>query len=242
MRNLTTVFLSTAPSRFKLPFGVNKNVVLKSIDNETRRDKNGIKLNKNCFMTFASLDPEDEDRYIAQTTFNYFNIDKPAYATKSFIHQFNQMLEILKAVVPKDKLGKAAQKFQKALSDDADLFVKLASGEETSTKAVKGVAALQTKVVEVFIEIMTPFLDKDGDKVDLVVITDAKGIFFDLPREDKGFIAKSSDNKALTIDAKYARWYAEKDVKKTDKADDIGGEAMLDEEEVMVEDDDLDGI
>jgi hypothetical protein len=77
MRNLTDVFLDSAPSRFKLGFGVTKNVMLKSVDNDVRRDKNGVKFNKNCYLTFAAIDAEDGNKITAQSTFSYFNIDKP---------------------------------------------------------------------------------------------------------------------------------------------------------------------
>jgi hypothetical protein len=36
-------------------------------------------------------------------------------------------------------------------------------------------------------------------------------MFLDLPREDKGFITKAEGGRELHVDAKYARWYADKD-------------------------------
>jgi hypothetical protein len=56
--------------------------MLKSVDNDVRRDKNGVKFNKNCYLTFA-IDAEDGNKITAQSTFSYFNIDKPAFATKT---------------------------------------------------------------------------------------------------------------------------------------------------------------
>jgi hypothetical protein len=243
MRNLTEIFLASAPSRFKLPFGVNKGVVLVSLDNEIRRDKNGVKIAKNCFMTFASTDKEDGNRVTAQTTFNYFNIDKPAYATKSFIHQFTHIIEIAAAVVPKDKIGGVMQKLQGTLQEDAELFAAISKEPTPTAKMTKEIAELQTKVVNTFIEAVGPFTGENGDPVNLVVITDAKGAFFDLPREDKGFITKADSGKELHVDAKYARWYAEKDKVEKDKAEDIGAEDIIDEESIIMEDkDELDGI
>jgi hypothetical protein len=43
----------------------------------------------------------------------------------------------------------------------------------------------------------------------MVVVTDPKGMFLDLPREDKGFITKAEGGRELHVDAKYA-WYAAK--------------------------------
>ena len=76
MKNLTQVFLNSAPSRFKLPFGVSNNVILKAVSNEVRRDKNNLKINKNCYLTFSNIDPEDNNKVLAESTFSYFNIDK----------------------------------------------------------------------------------------------------------------------------------------------------------------------
>jgi RPA family protein len=45
----------------------------------------------------------------------------------------------------------------------------------------------------------------------MVVVTDPKGMFLDLQREDKGFITKAEGGRELHVDAKYARWYADKD-------------------------------
>jgi hypothetical protein len=52
-----------------------------SVD-DVRRDKNGVKFNKNCYLTFAAIDAEDGNK-IAQSTFSYFNIDKPGLLQKT---------------------------------------------------------------------------------------------------------------------------------------------------------------
>jgi hypothetical protein len=76
--------------------------MLKSVDNDVRRDKNGVKFNKNCYLTFAAIDAEDGNKITAQSTFSYTT----AFATKNFIHQFNQLIEVAKAVIPKITLTK----------------------------------------------------------------------------------------------------------------------------------------
>lgn len=242
MRNLTDVFLDSAPSRFKLAFGVSKNVMLKSVDNNVRRDKNGVKINKNCYLTFASVDTEDSNRITAQSTFSYFNIDKPAFATKNFIHQFNQLIEVAQAVVPKDDIKKVLTSIQKVLVNDVALFQEIKEAKVPTAKMTKSIGELQTKVVDAFVEAVTPYTGDSGDLVNVVVVTDPKGMFLDLPREDKGFISKTKGGRELHVDAKYARWYADKDKVETSTADDIGDDNILDEDEIMVEDDDLDGI
>jgi hypothetical protein len=38
--------------------------MLKSVDNDVRRDKNGVKFNKNCYLTFAAIDAEDGNKLL----------------------------------------------------------------------------------------------------------------------------------------------------------------------------------
>ena len=211
MRNLTQVFLDSAPSRFKLAFGINKNVILKSASNDIKRDKNGVKINKNCYLTFMSVDVEENNKSIAESTFSYFNIDKPQYATKNFIHQFNQLIEVAKAIVPADGLSSVVQQLQKVLSDDVALFMEIKKSPTPTAKLTKKIGELQNKVVDTFVKAMEPFTGEGSDLVNLIVVTGPKGQFFDLPREDKGFISKVEGGRKLAVDAKYVRWFEEKD-------------------------------
>lgn len=245
MRNLTSVFLDSAPSRFKLPFGISKNVVLKSVNNEARRDKNGVKINKNCYTTFTTVDVENNRKVLAESTFSFFNIDtsKPQFATKNFIHQFNQLIEIAKAVVPAENLSEVVQKLQAVLSEDVGLFMEIKKSPSPTVKLTKKIGELQIKVVDRFIEALQPYTGENSDLVSLIVVTGPKGQFFDLPREDKGFISKMDGGRKLVLDAKYVRWFEEKDKVQKDTSEDIGDEEIIAEDEIMVDDEqDLDDI
>lgn len=245
MRNLTSVFLDSAPSRFKLAFGINKNVVLKAADNEIRRDKNGVKINKNCYLTFAAVDVKNNNKVLAESTFSFFNIDtnKPQFATKNFIHQFNQLIEVAKAVVPAEKLTDVIKQLQTVLSEDVALFMEIKKSPSPNVKLTKKIGELQKKVVDRFGEVITPYTGDKSEIVNLIVVTGPKGQFYDLPREDKGFISKADGGRKLTLDAKYVRWFEEKDKVQKDTSEDIGDEDIIDEDEILVDDDqDLDDI
>jgi len=237
MRNLTNVFLETAPSRFKLPFGINENIILKRVDNEIRRDKNGLKINKNCYMTFAAVDVEENNKILAETTFSYFNIDKPVFATKNFINQFNQIIQISQAVIPADKVNDALEPLQLALGEEIELFTEIQKSPSATAKLTKKIAELQKRVVEEFIAAITPYTNENSELVNLLVVTGTNGQFLNLPREDKGFISKMEGGRKLSIDSKYVRWHDNKDKKEKSKADDIGNDEILEEEEILVEDD-----
>lgn len=243
MRNLTTIFLDTAPSRFKLAFGLNKNVVLKSVTNDIRRDKNGVMINKNCYLTFSAVDVANGNKSIAESTFSYFNIDKADWAIGNFIHQFNQLTEIMKAVVPKEGLAKAEASISAVLMDEQELFTEIATSKSPSTALTKKIKMLQTKLVTAFIAAVTPFTGVNSDLVDVIVVTNPKGQFFDLPREDKGFITKTNGSRKISVDSKYVRWYANKDKKETSDTDNIGDDEAIAEDEIIIDDDqELDNI
>jgi hypothetical protein len=55
--------------------------MLKSVDNDVRRDKNGVKFNKNCYLTFAAIDAEDGNK-TNKSTFS-FNIDNQRLLQKT---------------------------------------------------------------------------------------------------------------------------------------------------------------
>lgn len=245
MRNLTNVFIESAPSRFKIPFGINKNVMLKTVSNEIRRDKNGVKISKCCYLTFSAIDVEEDNKVKAETTFSYFILDKPRFALSNFTHQFNQLIEIIMAVVPVDEVGNATAALQEVLVTNSSVFEKVKSVKGLpNAKFVKELVRVQDEMSEAFAEGMTPYLGESGELVNLLVVTGTNGQFFELPREDKGFISKVKGGRKLTIDPKYVRWYEDKDKKKKADKDEIGDDDdIVSEEELVIdEDQDLDDI
>ena len=120
---------------------------------------------------------------------------------------------------------------------------KSTSGTPTP-KFVKELVAVQDELSAAFAEAVSKYTGEDGELVNLLVVTGTNGQFFELPREDKGFISKMEGGRALTIDPKYVRWFEDKDkMKKADK-DDIGDddEIVSEDELIIDEDQDLDDI
>ena len=243
MINLTNVFLNSAPSRFRLGFGVTTNVMLKAVSNEIRRDKNSKKINKCSYMSFAEVDPENDNKAIAESLFSYFLVDNEEYAKMNFIHQIIQSLEILRAVVPSTNNRAVVGVFNKSLQRYGKIVHLVKSKDKFSKAEIKEIAAAQMSIADVFLEVVTPYLGDAGDLVQITVVTGPNGKFLDLPREDKGFIAKASE-KALQVSAKYKIWYANRNVVETDDADNIGAEEIMSDEEILTDDDSqiLDGI
>ena len=244
MKNLTNVFMESAPARFNLGFGVNDNVILKSVSNEKRRDRNGVIINKVCYMTFAQVDVDNDRKSLAESTFSFFVIDKPAYAQTGLSHQVLQLIEIAKAVAPPAKVREVIGHINAVLVKDAEIFQKVVGAKSApDPKLTKEITRIQGALSEAFADAIEPYLNENSELVQLLVVTGANGQFLDLPREDKGFISPMEGGRKLTIDSKYVRWFAEKDTKKKAAADDIGDDEIIDETEVLIEDDqDLDGI
>jgi len=241
--NLTNIFLDSAPSRYRLNFGVSENVMLRKISNDIKRDKTGAKINKSCYMTFVQVDPKKNNEAIAESTFSYFNItiDKASFAVNNFTHQVNQLIQIILAVVPEDKVKEVIGAINKVAVDNKDVFSEVARVDEADAKLTKKLIAVQEALNDAFKTAMDPFTGENGDLVDLVAVTNNKGAFQELPREDKGFITKHGVKK-LTVDHKYLRWVRNKDTKSTDTSDNIGKEEVIEEELVIGDDQGLNEI
>jgi hypothetical protein len=238
MINVTKIFLDSAPSRYRLGFGVSENSVLKSVSNEIRRNKDGVKIDKCCYMTFAKLAKEDE-KVLAESTFSFFIIDKPDYAKLNFMHQILQMLEILSAVVPADKSGAVLKGFNKSIQKHGKIMMMVKNQQKFTKAETKSISSAQMGIVDSFKEFIDPFTNTAGDKVDLLIVSNRTGKFLDLPREDKGFIAKTGGKNPLSVSVKYKTWYANRNIVETDEADDMGSDEVMKDEEILVADDQM---
>jgi hypothetical protein len=76
----------------------------------------------------------------------------------------------------------------------------------------------------------------------MVVVTDPKGMFLDLPREDKGFITKAEGVENYMLMLSMLDGMLKTKTVETSTAEDLGDDNIIDEDEIMVDDDDLDGI
>jgi hypothetical protein len=119
------------------------------------------------------------------------------------------------------------------------LFKEIKAEKVPTAKETKAINELQIKVVDAFVDAIT-YTGENGDLVNMVVVTDPKGMFLDL-QEKKGFITKAEGGRELHVDAKYAIRLTKTKVE-TSTAEDLGDDNIIDEDEIMVDDDDLDGI
>jgi len=237
--NLTKIFLDSMPVDARLPFGVVKNVKLTEISNENRMDRKGQLIKKNCFLTFAQYN--GEGKIVAESTFSYFNFEKPDYARDNFSHQLIQLTEILTHCMPKDVADELVEKVGEYVNDNIEDYDKIFS-KTIKNADIPFVTDTMSALVNYVIDISNEYISK-GEFVQLMLGCDKSGKFVDLPREDTGFIA-GNDAKALRVPAKYVNWRAKKDIPQTDSPDLVEEDAIvMDSSDVLADTaDDLDGI
>lgn len=236
MKNVTRIFLNSAPVRTRLPFGVNSPVVLKAISNAERRDKNNLKIERSCYMRFAKLSSEDPTKIVAETEFSYFGLTKKEYAPQNFIHQYQQMMEVVKFVIPASGMAEAKKIITAAVMTDVPTMVetkKLKTSNKSPNASLHNkMKTLLNTVADAFAEALTPYTGIDGHKLNLLVVTGPNGKFLDLPKEEVGFINSADSKTPLRIDGKYHIWYARRNEDEKADGDVMGEELNLEGDEL----------
>lgn len=96
--NVLRELLASRPVKTPLDFGIQENVRLIAIDN-TPRKKEGEVIQRNTYMSFAKYDKEN--KVIAQSEFNYFNLKHDSEYTSSNVStQVSQLRNIISIVNP----------------------------------------------------------------------------------------------------------------------------------------------
>lgn len=113
--------LDLRPIKTPLSFGLNDNVRLTAISNETR-DREGEILLRNTYLTFTQFDKENKQ--LAQTEFSFYNLD-PTKETliTDLATQINQLTNIAQifdedAILDPTAAYEDLEDLQKALKDD----------------------------------------------------------------------------------------------------------------------------
>jgi hypothetical protein len=237
MKNITKIFIDTAPIDKRLSFGVNENVFLKSIDNIERRNKDGIILDTIVNMVFSKIDPET-DKIVAESSISFFSPAGREYASKSFIHSVLQMMSIARAIVPEEDVKEVLTAMNAAMNTKEYKEVigiagaLNAAGKKATETEFKRIVAAQKNIFKSFIEILEKYTGPDSSKVGLLMVTNYKGEFLGLPKEDRGFINK--DASKIEVNDKYIRWKNKRNVKETAKADNTGNSDVVDISKMQV--------
>ena len=240
-RTETRIFLDSAPIKTRLDFGVNHRVRLKSIDNLERKNKDGIKMARNCNMVFAKYD-EDKEKQIAESSFDYFNTsaERPEYAIENIIQQITQLETISFAVIPAEEMSEEeiSDYYNELLVEFEALF----DVKKPNKKQIAKLLELQLSLGTAAETLLTKYTKEHGDWVDILIVTNRDGDYEQLPRESSGFIDKEENNRKFTIPMKYMNFKANINKKKKGAADDIGDDIALEDESLDDLDDTLEDI
>ncbi|MCK5788686.1 MAG: hypothetical protein KAH32_06795 [Chlamydiia bacterium] len=205
--NITKIFLSTSPVREKLKFGINENVVLRSVSNETRRTKDGVKSTRFCFTKFSEVDVETR-KIVAEYEFSHNKSTNPDWALKNTMHLYNQIQFIVKAVVPKEKKKAVLASISKAVNDT--------SYETTMNKLIKSPATMGDKdfnklfeysmgISKAFEAEIAPYVGVNSELLKLLVVTGQDIKYLELPREENNTVFKMTDKKELEVPSYYIK-------------------------------------
>lgn len=182
--SLLRAILAAKPVRTPLDFGINDNVRLISIDNN-ERTKDGEKISRNIFMTFAKYNAEG--KRIAASEFSYYNLDHTSkHVRENFIQQVFQLNDICKFLGIKTAVDPTTGMTMEEL--DAKL----------GTKA--GCQELIATMWEQFSDLASGLVGETSPLGRLKVVTDTKGKWLQLGRETH-IIEPMSVPNTLTLSA-----------------------------------------
>lgn len=228
MKNLTDIFLASAPVRTRLSWGYSK-VVLKSISNVERRDKNNLKVDRFCYMRFANLD-EETGKSVAESEFSYFGVSKAEYAPRNIVRQYLQLNEIAKRVIPTEAIAEIKGRMNGVFKSYGAVIASAVTHKKNKSTPTasehKLMKEFQVILSDTFADELTPYAGADGIKFHILAVTGYNGKFQELPQEDVGFTADAdADVEKLLIPIDYKKWLAKKDIKETSDSD-VLGEAL----------------
>jgi len=236
--NLLEVYIDSLPIDKYMDFGIHKNVILNAIDIKSRTTNKGELSKKNFFMEFLQLDKDGDP--VERIEFDFFklNAENKDYLEMNFYDQFNKLLHLSTVVYDDDKALDAAfdAADKKVFKDEEDGLLEFADTvfEQTVKRLPKGkkmkiaefkkaVEELNTKLNEVFYEVLKDKVGENSPKMILLVVVDAAGY---RKMIDEAEFVLTSDEEA-SIDEKYFNRKRKSEEK--DEPDDVGDEPDDDE-------------
>ena len=219
--NLTRVFINGLPPEKWLDFGTIKNVRLTNIFNGDKLvGDTSERRPRNCYMTFSQVD--DDNKIIAQSIFDYFDINNELYAKSNFVHQMIQLSELITYTLPVKKVAEAIKEYESFINTHTkELEVIFDSKSDIKKGDLGMIKKLMNKINKKAEKLISPYYFT-GNKIQLMVVCDKSGKYLNLPsRESKGFVAHMTDSE-LIVPAKYVSWRLNKDVPEVSQPDSIG--------------------
>jgi len=168
MINLLRQLLAEKEVRTSLEFGINDNLRLIRIDNEEKK-RDGEVIRRNTNMTFAKMN--NKGAVIANTTFNYFDLDPESdYTSQNFATQVAQLNNIASVLNPGSTVDPT-----EGYSDMEELVADLGSK--------KGCKKLIKATWDQFEAAVSDHVGPESMLIRMKVVTEKKGKYLQLPKD-----------------------------------------------------------
>jgi hypothetical protein len=161
--SILEIILASKPIRTGLEFGINNNVRLTALSNETRKREGEI-INRNTWMTFTKFN--DKGDAIAKSEFNYFNLDHTTdYAPGNYGTQLAHAINLIQILNPE-----ALETFEADLEEE----IGDESGLEAAFQSKKGCKKLTEGLYTVLEAALKGKIGDESPLMRLKVVTDRK--------------------------------------------------------------------
>lgn len=183
--SLLRKMLAIKPVRTPLDFGINEDVRLTAIDNETRKWEGEV-IPRNTFLTFTKFD--NNGNKIAKSEFSYFNLDHTSdFVFDNLVQQVGQLNNIASILCPGSVVDPTVE------------FEDLEEIKE-AIRTKKGCQTLMDTIWEQFHSAVSEFIGDESQLLRIKVVTDNKGKWLQLPR-DAHFLESVDSDSTLSISA-----------------------------------------
>ena len=179
MAGLLSELLSGA-KKVEIGYGIHEPVVILSVSNKVKKNKDGVALKRNNYTLFGKLDKDGE--ITAEKEISWFDINTEAdYAYDNFFTQLEQMVGILDCYYDEseeDIVGDTIDKFfeDEELETKEDLRTAV-SNKKSCTAIIEGISAIYEKLLK-------DKIGKDSKHIRLKLCFDSKGKYLQQPKFD----------------------------------------------------------
>jgi len=155
--------------------GITENVVILDINNKTRKNKDGDKVNRNTYIKFGKLG--DDSTVVAEKEVSWFDIKHDSeYAYDNLFEQLFQMTTIAEALVSEKAIDKAFNEIFEA--EEIESVEDLQDAAKNKSK----LKDLMDGLIEAFVELLSDEVGPKSQKLRLKLTYDTKGKYIQQPK------------------------------------------------------------
>lgn len=172
MSTLLRQFIEAAPIKVDLDFGINENIVLRSLSIEPRLHQ-GTLVKRNTFMTFTQVDPVTR-KAVKEHEYSFFNLNHESeYVVQNMNTKLTKLVSIVKA------LGLDPKQAEEVV-EKAFIAQGVTSDIDSLVLTLKGAAMIDAALSQGFYEVLKDSLGLSGPLMTFKTTVDRKG-YLEIP-------------------------------------------------------------